>query len=132
MGRLLSEADDDPSADPVVVISHAFWQRRFGSDPNAIGRSITLGDRRHTIIGVTRPGFQFPPYGGWARTDLWLPADPIDSGDSRGGGGSLYAVARLKAGVNIAQAQAEMETICAHLAAEYPASNAGRSATVAS
>ncbi len=131
MGRLLSGADDDPSADPVVVISHAFWQRRFGSDPNAIGRSITLGDRSHTIIGVTLPRFQFPPYGGWARTDLWLPADPIASGDSRGGGGSLYAVGRLKAGVNVAQAQAEMETICAHLAAEYPASNAGRSATVA-
>ncbi|MFC1633704.1 ABC transporter permease [Planctomycetota bacterium] len=130
VGRLLSEEDDDPSAVPAVVISHAFWQRHFGADPSAVGRSIILRDRSHTIVGVTRPGFQFPPYGGWAKTDVWVPANAIMGGQGRGNRNSLYALGRLKAGVNIQQAQVEMETICAHLAEEYPASNAGMSATV--
>ncbi|MHC4519266.1 MAG: ABC transporter permease, partial [Planctomycetota bacterium] len=120
VGRLLSEEDDRAAAAPAVVIGHALWQHHFGGAPSAVGRSILLNGVSHAIVGVTRPTFQFPPYGGWARTDLWVAAGPAMGATGRGSPGSCFVVGRLRKGVDIRQAQAEMEAISARLPAEDP------------
>ncbi|MBL7184913.1 MAG: ABC transporter permease [Phycisphaerae bacterium] len=125
-GRLLAEEDDHPAAAPVVVISHAFWRRHFGADPNAIGKPIGLLGFDWTIIGVTNPGFQYPPYG-QEPADIWIAAGFTERDGDRGSRG-LNVLGRLKADVSIQQAQAEMDTVCARLAAEHASTNAGWSA----
>jgi putative ABC transport system permease protein len=120
IGRLLSEQDDLASVAPTVVISHAFWRNHFGGDPDTIGRPILLNGVSHTIVGVTLPTFQFPPYGGWARTEVWVAADPVMRAAERENPGWYFALGRLRSGVNIQQAQAEMETVCARLVAQEP------------
>src|SRR5262249_33463467 len=60
LGRVFAPDDDKPGATPVVVLSHALWERRFGGDPSVIGRSIGIDDRSHTIVGVMPKGFRFP------------------------------------------------------------------------
>src|SRR6185436_2938134 len=59
-GRLFIPQDEQAGHAPVVVVSNALWQRRFGSDPSLVGRSITLDGRNYTVIGITPPGFQYP------------------------------------------------------------------------
>jgi putative ABC transport system permease protein len=120
IGRLLSPEDDLASAAPAVVISHAFWQKYFGGDPDAVGRSILLNGVSRTIVGVTGPAFQFPPHGGWARTEVWVAADPVMRAAERENPGWYFALGRLRRGVNIQQAKAEMEAVCAHLVAQDP------------
>ncbi len=127
-GRFFSEQEDRPSAPPVVVISHAFWCRHFGADPAAIGTSILLHDNSCAIIGVTETGFQFPPHG-QQPVEVWLAAGLTQSDEPRGSA-SQYALGRLRPGVSVSQAQNEMDIICARLAAQYPATNAGRLAMV--
>ncbi len=128
VGRFFSGQEDGPSGTPVVVISHAFWRRRFGADPGAIGKSIIMRGINWAIIGVTEAGFQFPPHG-QQPADVWLAAGLTESGEPRGSA-SQYALGRLCADVSPAQAQDEMDVICARLAAQYPATNAGMSAKV--
>ena len=116
-GRDFSEEDDRPGAAPVTIISYGVWQQRFGADPNIIGRSITLDNRPHTIIGVMDPAFKHhgPP-------PLWLLVGPMNWTDrqSRLGGN---VIGRLKAGVSIEQARADMNRISQDLANEYPVAN---------
>ncbi len=127
LGRDFTEADDQPGAAPVTIISHAFWQQRFGGDPNVVGRQITLDDKGYTVIGVMPASFvhQGPP-------PLWLLMGPMNwkSRDVRIGG---TVIARLKPGVTIDQARAEMNRISQQLFQEYPGANAGaNSVTVVS
>jgi putative ABC transport system permease protein len=128
VGRFLSPADDQPGAARVVVLGHTLWQRRFAADPNVLGRSILLDSVSHTIIGVTPAGFDYYPFGA-DRTDAWVPVMPTMSGGGRGNR-ILGTVGKMKAGVRLEQAQAEMEAISERLAAEYPADNALMSASV--
>ncbi len=120
-GRDFSEDDDRPGAARVTIISYGLWQQRFGSDPNIVGRSITLDDRPYTIIGVMHPNFKHhgPP-------PLWLLAGPMNWTDreSRVGGN---VIARLKPGVSIDQARSDMNRISQELAREYPVANVGAS-----
>lgn len=128
VGRLLTPADDVPGAARVVILGHAFWQRHFGADPNALGRSLVVEGASHTIVGITPADFDFPPYGEKA-TDVWVAIAP-----TVGPGGRKErdheVVARLKAGVSPEAAQAEVEAICARVAAEYPSNDPIVSATV--
>jgi putative ABC transport system permease protein len=118
-GRDFSEEDDKPGAAPVTIISYGLWHQRFGGDPNVVGRSITLDDRPYTVIGVMNPEFKHhgPP-------PLWLLVGPMNwnNRDVRIGGN---VIARLKAGVTIEQARADINRISQELAREYPAANAG-------
>src|SRR5262249_3460941 len=68
LGRLFAPEEDRPDGPPVAAISHAFWQRRFGGDPAAIGRTLDLDGRSYTIIGVLGPGFDLPQ-----DTSVWVP-----------------------------------------------------------
>lgn len=116
LGRLLTERDDQVSAEPAVVISHRYWQRRFASDPNVIGKQMTLNKKAFTIIGVTPPEFYGALNVGFA-VDVTVPMaaeilPPQWAQDTRKPDFWWASVmGRLKPGVTRAQAQDEMGTI---------------------
>jgi putative ABC transport system permease protein len=122
-GRLFTDADARANADPTVVISHALWMDRFAGSARAIGQTITLNRRPYTVIGVLPPGFRYE-----TPADVYLLLEPQVARDYRGMQSrrthtTLFAVGRLKAGVSLNAAGAEMEGIAAALAAEYPNTN---------
>ena len=117
--------DEQAGHEPVVVVSNALWQRRFGSDPSLVGKPITLDGRNYTVIGIAPPGFQYPD-----KTELWLPPlklvpelYPDQDVTQTRRMGYLAAVALLKPGVSLPQAAGEMETITARLRQQYPDTN---------
>jgi predicted permease len=119
MGRMLTEADDNSaSAQPAAVISYEFWKRRFGLDPGVVGRQITINDAPMVIAGVTPPGFSGFEVG--ARPDLWWPIRALnDPGLNQRTRVWLRVMGRLRPGVNVAQAQAEIDVIFQQNIAEY-------------
>jgi len=120
LGRVFTNDEDRPGVAPVVTLGHGLWRRRFGGDPNILNRTITLNDRSYTVIGVMPEGFQFP-----SRAELWVPAGLLSGGEwrNRDNHPGLYGVARLKPGVTIEQARADMEAIALGLEKEYPRTN---------
>jgi predicted permease len=119
MGRVFTADDDRPGASPVVVLSHGFWQSQFAGNQAIVGQTITLDDRSYTVIGVMPQSFahQGPP-------PLWVPIGPQNwnQRDVRVAGN---VIGRLKPGVTVEQARAEMNAIAQQLAREYPVHNAG-------
>ena len=116
----------DANAARVVLISHALWQSAFGADPKIVGRQIRLASRSVTIIGVLPPHWVFPVQDG--RTDYVMPLGPTIAADAQDRGGrSLAMIARLRAGVTLPGAQAELNAIAAQLAKEYPDTDSNRS-----
>ena len=109
---------------PVAVLSDRMWRGRLGSDPAVVGRTLVLNGRPTAVIGVLGPGQQ-SPFG--AAIDVWLPVTAIPSGpiNFQRGERNVWAVGRLKPGVALAEAQAELSDLAAQLAVEYPATNAG-------
>jgi putative ABC transport system permease protein len=128
LGRTFVPEDDKP-ATHVVLLSHSLWQRRFGSDPGAIGRALTLNGESYTVVGVMPPFVQLPGFEN--RNDqLWVPiAFPAKEATERGNH-FLEVIARLKPGVTLKQAQAEMDTIATRLEKQYPTYNTRRGAVV--
>jgi predicted permease len=134
LGRTFLPEEEEPGAPRVALISHWLWQRRFGSDPQLIGQKITLNNEAHTVIGVLPPGFQFPRKGALpagyefpAQVDLYLPTAFTPQELSSRRGNYLAVLARLKPGVSIAGAQAEMEAIARRLTEQYPQTNSDKS-----
>ncbi len=128
LGRTFAEGDDRPGHDQVLVLGHALWQRRFGGDPSVIGRTLSLEDKAYTIVGVMPPAFRFAPF--WiTRAEVWTPLSLERRANDRGGR-SLRLFGRLKAGVTVAQAQADMSAIAARLASTYPQTNTNIGITV--
>ena len=122
VGRLFTPEEEQPSGPPLAVISDAYWRRQFGSDPRAIGATITFAQQAHTIIGVT--AFRYP-----ARSDIYhLGPAPLPN-ESRSAH-NYRVVARLAQGVSVVQAQGEMSGIAARLTGQYPQSNADKGAAV--
>ena len=121
-GRDFQPQEVEPGQNLVAIISDNLWHRRFGSDPNIIGRRITL-DRNDAktfmIIGVAPPEVQFP-----SRTDVWMPTVRITDTVGRGGH-DLRGIARLKPGVTMDQAQSELNVLAQNLERQYPESNDG-------
>jgi putative ABC transport system permease protein len=110
VGRLFAATEEHAA---VAVLSHGLWQRRFGGQPSAVGRTLRLDSVLYTIIGVLPPWFQFPE----RNVDAWVPLQP--SRENRLSGAFwLRTVARLKPGVSLAQAQQEMSAIAARLGAQ--------------
>jgi predicted permease len=109
LGRLLTEADDDPANTQAgAVISYEFWNRRFGLDPSVIGRPIAVNDKALTIVGVAPRGFFGFDVG--SRPELWWPIKAIDDPNlGRESSGWIRAIGRLRPGATMAQAQAEVE-----------------------
>lgn len=132
LGRTFLSAEDQLSATPVAILSHALWQRRFNSDPNIVGRQIILTDEAYTVIGVMPEGFRSPPLREGQLTDpeLWVPFT-IDLKEwTRSSRSVDAAVGRLKPGVTIEQARSEMQTIASRLERQYPESNTNQSISV--
>ena len=118
LGREFLPGEDTPSGAKVAVIGHAMWENRFGSRPGAVGEVIRVNGVPHEIVGVMPEGFEFP-----ASDGLWLPlqADPLAT--ERGQGQFVETFGKLRPGVTIDQANADVQTIARRLATEYPATN---------
>jgi len=127
LGRTFIPEEDAPGKDHIVVLSHAFWQRVFGSEPNVLGRAIQLNGEPYTVIGVAPPHF-----GEASKVDTWVPMGfkPDETAADARGGHYLNVVGRLRASVNIASARAELELLAAQLARQYPDSNLGWGVTM--
>lgn len=119
LGRVWSADDDTKGRDREIVIGHGLWVRRFAAEPGVLGKKVTLDGVPYTVIGVMPEGFGFAPF--WAtRAELWAPL-ALDRSDR--GGGSLRVFARLKPGVTIGSARAEMAAITSHLERQFPGTN---------
>jgi putative ABC transport system permease protein len=127
-GRTYTREDDKIDARVVVLTDYA-WKTFFNSDPDIVGKQISLSLRQYTVLGVMPPGFQFPVEG--ERADYIMPLHPLVPEEVNNRDGHfLRMVGRLKPGVRIQQCEAEMKTIAARLAKQYPKSNTGRSERV--
>ncbi len=127
LGRSFSPEEDRRGAGGVVILGYGLWKGRFQADRAVLGKSVTLNGRVYTVIGVLPSSFRFRD-----QADLYIPlaqwgAAELPERDSHPG---LRAVARLKPGVTVAAAHADMSRIASALAKEYPKSNAGRGASV--
>src|SRR6266571_3598716 len=127
-GRVFGPDEDKAGGPKVVVLSEGLWQRRFGGDPAILNQPITLNGETYTVIGIMPRSFQFP-----RTVELWTPLGlnyAQESWKQRGNHPGIYAIARLKGGIALAQANAEMQTIAARLAQQYPDSNTGTGVTI--
>jgi putative ABC transport system permease protein len=118
-GRNFLPEEDRPGGAPAVLIGNAFWQRRFHSDPSAIGRTLTVDGVPRTVVGVVPHDL-----GEMVAADLWLPT-AIDPNNAERRNHNYGIVALLKPGVTVAQARAEMTVIAQRLERAYPATNTG-------
>jgi putative ABC transport system permease protein len=127
LGRVFVDADDKYGATRTVLLSHGMWQDRFGGAADVLGKKLLLDGEPYEVIGVLPPGFEY-----FRADDLYVPIGlflrPEASLAGRGNRMGLSVVARLKPGVTLAQANAEMTGIAAQLEREYPAANSRRSA----
>jgi predicted permease len=126
-GRLLSAEELHAGSPLSVVITDAFWRRQFGAAPDAVGSTVKFGERIYTIVGVLAPGQRHP-----ARADIYSAAAVTPPARVSRSGHNYRVIGRLKNDVTIAQANAEIQAIARQLEAEYPTSNAGKSAVVVS
>jgi putative ABC transport system permease protein len=127
LGRVFLADEDYPGHDNQIVLSHGFWQRRFGSRPDVIGQSLTVHGRPYTVIGVMPPAFR---WSSGAPSEYWVPL-PYDRQASSRTQHQYGAIARLKRGASIATAQAQLSAIAQRLERQFPATNKGWGVTVA-
>ena len=118
-GRALQADDSQKGREPVVVLSYGLWQRRFGADQNIVGSKVMLGGKSATVVGVMPAGFDYP-----AQSELWVPF-PVDAAAERRDNRYVSVITRLKPGVTLSQAQAQMDTINQRLAQTYNDTNSG-------
>jgi putative ABC transport system permease protein len=126
LGRTFTLNEDRPEEDAVVILGYDLWQRSFGGNPNVVGQKITLSSSSRTIIGVMPRGFRFPDV-----SDLWVPLAFSTKTYTRNDHG-LEVIARLKDGVTIAQARADMNNVAARIEEQNPVTNEGVGVTVTS
>jgi len=119
LGRTWAADENQEGKDRVTVLSYAMWQGRFAGDPGVIGKAIDLDTKKYTIVGVMPPGFRFPS----RQAQLWFPSDMVH--DKRFPRGSHWAsaVGRMKPGVSVKEAQANLTVISAELEKAYPNTN---------
>jgi predicted permease len=123
LGRAFLPEDFQAGKDRVVLLSYRLWQRRFNSDPAILGQKLLLNNEAYTVTGVMPATFRFAPF--WVtQAEMWAPQNQADRAAERTVH-SLRPFARLKPGVNLKQAQAEMDAICSRLAKAYPDADAG-------
>ncbi|HXE15251.1 MAG TPA: ABC transporter permease [Bryobacteraceae bacterium] len=121
LGRWFAVGEDRKGAEHEVILSYSLWARRFGSDPKILGKPMDLNGEEYTIVGVMPREFKFAPF--WATgSELWAPLAFGDRIEERSGN-SLRIFGRLKPGVSLAQARAEMAIITARLEKRFPGTN---------
>jgi putative ABC transport system permease protein len=122
LGRMLLAEEDAQGKNHVVVLSYPFWQRVFGGGRDVVGRAIQLNGEPYTVVGVAPVGFGLA-----SKVDVWMPMafKPDETANDARGGHYINVVGRLRPGVTVAQARAELEVIASQLAKQYPDSNKG-------
>lgn len=128
IGRVYTNEEDKPGGTPVVVLSYGLWQRRFGGQASILNQAITLNGKSYTVIGVMPEGFRYP-----SRAEMWVPVGPLSSDpgwQQRGNHPGLYGVARLKPGVSLGQARADMNVVVANLERQYQDQIAGNGVAI--
>lgn len=126
-GRTFTAEEDAPGKNHELILSYKLWQSRFASDPNVTGRTITLDGSPYTIVGVMGPKMATPSF-----AEIWTPLGLTPAEASVRGEHHFLSIARLKPGVTVAQAQAEMNAISQRLEQAYPADDKGWGASVTS
>ncbi|HEV2423212.1 MAG TPA: ABC transporter permease [Terriglobia bacterium] len=134
MGRVFSDSDENPGHDHVALLSYSFWQRRLGSDPHVIGKSVVLDAAPYVVVGVMPRGFDYPPVfnlqGGYypASPEVWVPLNlkssklaGIDTANR--GAMILEVLGKLRPDISLPASQSDLDTINARLEQEYPETN---------
>jgi predicted permease len=126
LGRNFLADEDQPGQDHVAILSYVAWNERFGADRDIVGKAITLNDQSYTVVGVLPAEFQFgntaEDFQVQSQADIWVPL-ALDPQKLQRGAHVLHVIARLKPGVKLAQAQAELDIMAANLAQQYPQNN---------
>ena len=133
IGRVFTREEELPGKPGVVLLSHGLWQRRFGGEPDVVGRTVEIDGNRHTVIGVMPEWFRFPlpsmyPILTKVRSEYWIPhvidpANPLRSGRYMG------VIARLRDGTSLAEARAALMATSRELADRFPSANSGWTST---
>ena len=119
LGRIFNQQDDTPGNNHVAVLSASAWQNYFGGDPATVGHAVDLNGGSYTVVGVLPPGGAFPAAG-----EVWLPLSLLDQPTQVSRvWHSVNVLGRLRRGVALSEAQADMQTVAAHLSATYSATN---------
>jgi putative ABC transport system permease protein len=119
VGRVFLPEEDRPGAGRVALISHGLWKRRFGGDLSLVGRDVLLNGEKYTVVGVMPSGFSYP----FKDTEIWSPRAFTPEQLTNRGMHYLQVVARLRTGVTLAKANAELEVLSKRLARAYPETN---------
>jgi len=125
IGRTFLAEEGHPGRDQVVVLTHNLWQKRFGADPSIVGSTIQLDNRTFTVIGVMPKDCEYP-----LPVALWIPMALTNEEWNERRNETLTVIGRLKPGIAVAQANAEMNTLAERLSEQYPQTNTGRSVHV--
>ncbi|MHB8502802.1 MAG: ADOP family duplicated permease [Candidatus Acidiferrales bacterium] len=133
IGRSFAPGEDEIGAAPIAMISAGLWKRKFGSSPDAVGKTLSLDGKNFTIVGVLPAGFDLG-LGSFRNVDIYVPlgqwSNPLLP--KRGAGLGIHGIGRLKTGISIAQARADMEAVTGSLATAYPDADKGIGAAVIS
>jgi len=122
LGRDFLPEEDRPGTTPAVILSYGFWQRRFGADPDVLGKQLTLNNQSFTVVGITPANFQFG-----LEADVTVPIGlSAERFANRGRDPGTGVVARLKPGVSQQQGETELNLVAARLEQQYPETNKGR------
>jgi putative ABC transport system permease protein len=120
VGRSFVPEENRAGSAPVVILGHRLWQSRFGGDPDIVGRTVTLDDKRYTVVGILPAGFQFLR---WA--DLWMPLGQYDDDLTEHIHHAFVAIARLKPGISLSQARDEIGRLNQQESIAYPDAHKG-------
>ncbi|HTT17575.1 MAG TPA: ABC transporter permease [Candidatus Sulfotelmatobacter sp.] len=124
-GRIFAPGEDQAGHTNVVVLSYRFWQEHFGANPDIVGRNVTMDGQNYLVAGVMPESFRFPEF-----AQMWTPMGWTDKERAVRGEHHSVVIARLRPGVDVKQAQAEMDTISQRLEQLYPADDKGWGALV--
>src|ERR1700734_183505 len=125
LGRTFLDEEDRPGGPDVAVLSDAIWRRVFSADPHIVGKSIALTGKLFTVVGVMPPNFKYP-----STVEIWTPLALPTSYLTNYDDTPLRIMARLKPGMTLKQAQAEMDSIEQRIAREHPQTDGGNSVTL--
>ncbi len=123
LGRTFLKGEDQPGHNHLVLLSYGFWQRHFGGDKSALGKSVVLNAEHYEVVGVMPAWYLVP-----GAADMWMPIDSSPEGLGGRDSHHLRALGRIKAGVSVDQARADLKTVAARLEKQYPDSNSKSSA----
>lgn len=132
LGRAFTDGETQSGHDQVVILSYGLWERTFGGDKSIVGKNITLNGRAYDVVGVMKPSLKFPQFWG-EKAEFWIPLNLQQPKWRKSRGNHwLWVMGRLRPGVSLATAQAEMDTVSHRLSMQYPHDDSGVNAKVKS